>query len=79
MPSLPPFCRGAQARLSGHRGLAPASPAAPLRRHAQSPWRLAPLLLLKMLVIFGQGQGELLGPGTPLPAATPPLGPSVLG
>lgn len=65
----PHFTDGHRRGSVGTRGPAPASPAAPVRRHAQSPWRPAPLILLKMMLIFGQGQGEMLGTRVPLPAA----------
>lgn len=76
-PALPPFCRGAQTRLGGYPGPAPASPAALVRRHAQSPWRPAPLILLKMMLIFWAGpRGDAGDPRTFASCLHPPPIPS---
>lgn len=50
LPALPPFPRGA-----------PASPAAPVWRHTRSPWRPAPLILLKTTPILGRPEGGSWG------------------
>ena len=58
------------------RGSVPASasPAAPVRRHAQSPWRLAPLILLKNDAYFWAGpRGDAGDPRAFASVPRPPL------